>query len=52
MSGFRKVDGAEACAARISARFVTDLDPGIATVAETADAPRYGAGHSSCSVMC
>ena len=53
-SGRRRVDGVFAWAARISARFVTDFDPGIVTVALTGRwLPRKGAGQSGCDeVMC
>jgi hypothetical protein len=47
-SGLRMMDGAVACAARMRARFVTDFDPGIVTVASTGLLPRKGAGQSGC----
>ena len=39
-NGLRNVDGVSACAASMSARLVTDLDPGIVTVRSTALRPR------------
>ena len=46
-SGLRSSDGLLAWAAKIKARFVTDLEPGITTVAETGSSPRKGALQSS-----
>ena len=52
MSGLRKIDGDVACAARINARFVTDLEPGITTRALTGFDPRKGADHNASWVLC
>jgi hypothetical protein len=41
------MDGVAASAAKISARFVADLEPGIMIAAEIGFAPRKGAGQSS-----
>ena len=43
------MDGVAARAAKISARFVADLEPGITIAAEIGLAPRKGAGQSSCA---
>jgi hypothetical protein len=42
--GRRNVEGLLACAAKIKARFVTDLDPGITTEISTGFVPRKIAG--------
>jgi hypothetical protein len=42
--GRRNVEGLFAWAAKIKARFVTDLDPGVTTLKSTGVAPRKIAG--------
>ena len=46
-SGLRRVDGVFARAARISARFVADFEPGIVIEAVIGLLPRNGARHKS-----
>jgi hypothetical protein len=43
--GLRKIEDESDKAARIRARFVTDLDPGIVRVEEIGELPRKGARH-------
>ena len=46
ISGLRSVDGESDNAAKMSARLVTDLDPGMRSEEFTGFLPRYGAAQS------